>query len=171
MNMRLLPFIIINVLFTVLHLTIVSVNAAPALMTEMKQVQPASNFTLPDAQGKPVSLSDYQGKYVLVNFWAHWCAPCVKEFPSMQHLYEEVGNDRFEIIAIHAGPFDSGLDSFLKKTGATFPVVEDKDTSLRDWDVPALPMTYLVDPNGNLIYKAIGPREWEPTVMKQFLTP
>lgn len=165
--MRILTFILIHSFFITLHLTMMSANATTLQMTAVKEVEQAPDFTLNDAQGKPLSLSDFKGKYVLVNFWAHWCPPCIKEFPSMQTLYEQLGNENFEIIAIHAGEFADDLDAFLSKAGTTFPVVEDTNTSLSGWDVPALPTTYLVAPDGNIIYKAIGPREWEAEAMQK----
>ncbi len=165
--MRIITFILIHTVFITLHLTMMSANASPIQMTAVKQVKQAPDFTLNNAQGKPLSLSDFKGKYVLVNFWAHWCPPCIKEFPSMQTLYEQLNDQDFEIIAIHAGEFADDLDDFLSKAGTTFPVVEDANTSLGGWDVPALPTTYLVDPNGNIIYKAIGPREWDAKAIKK----
>lgn len=140
------------------------------IMTEVNPVKVANNFTLQSPSGMSISLSDYSGKYVLVNFWAHWCSPCIKEFPDMQKLYDESDKTKFEIIAIHAGPYNKEAAEFVEHFGIDFPVVSDPETNLKGWDVPALPMTYLIDPHGNIIYKAIGPREWDFNKLQTILT-
>ncbi|MEX1062114.1 MAG: TlpA disulfide reductase family protein [Balneolaceae bacterium] len=62
--------------------------------------QPAAAFTLPDQHGNRVSMSDYDGRYVLLDFWASWCIPCLEEFPSMKRIYRNTSRDRFEIVGI-----------------------------------------------------------------------
>lgn len=137
------------------------IAAESALMTEVSPASHAEDFTLQAPAGNDISLSDFSGKYVLINFWAYWCSPCVKELPDMQTLYEESDKTQFEIVAIHAGPFNNEAQNFIDKFGVTFPIVSDPNSSLQGWDVPVLPMSYLVDPKGNIIYKAMGPREWK----------
>ena len=139
-------------------------------MTPMDPVQTAADFTLPATDKTPFSLSDYKGKYVLVNFWAHWCGPCVKEFPAMQTLYDSLKDDGFEIVAIHAGPAQGRVMPFLEKHNITFKVVVDPAMSVHGWDVPVLPVSYLVSPEGKLVYKALGPREWHVDAMKALIT-
>lgn len=146
-----------------------SAHAEQLLMKAISPSEPASDFTLKTATGNNLSLTDYRGKYVLVNFWAHWCSPCIKEFPDMQRLYEQVDKDRFEIIAIHAGPYNQEAADFVKHFGITFPVVSDPDTSLKGWKVTALPISYLVDPEGLLVYKAIGPRTWDIKAIEELI--
>jgi peroxiredoxin len=139
-------------------------------MTPMDGAQTAADFTLPSTDGTPFSLSDYKGKYVLVNFWAHWCGPCVKEFPAMQSLYDNLKDDNFEIVAIHAGPAQGRVMPFIEKHKITFKVVIDPAMSAHGWDVPVLPVSYLVSPEGKLIYKALGPREWHVEAMRALIT-
>jgi peroxiredoxin len=136
------------------------VVAQESLMTAISPSEKVSNFALASPDGQMISLSDYRGKYVLVNFWAHWCSPCIKEFPAMQKMYDEADKDNFEIIGIHAGSFNEQAAEFVNHFKISFPIVIDADTSLKGWDVPALPMTYLINPQGEIIFKALGPREW-----------
>lgn len=157
----------LKIILTSLLLSVSSVSAN-GLMTPLDQ-KIAEDFTLMTPSGDDLSLSQYSGKYVLVNFWAHWCSPCIKEFPDMQNLYEKVDKSKFEIIAIHAGPYNAEAAEFVEHFGITFPVVSDPDTSLKGWDVPALPMTYLVSPEGKLAYKAIGPRTWDYEQMNMLI--
>ena len=139
------------------------------IMTAMDGDKIAAPVKLPDTTGQPFDMKDYEGKYVLVNFWAHWCAPCVKEFPAMQTLYDALKDDGFEIVAIHAGPPQGRVRPFLEKKQITFKTVLDVNMSVSGWEVRALPMSYLVSPDGKLIYKALGPREWEIDKMKALI--
>lgn len=136
------------------------VVAQDSLMDTISPSEKANNFTLTSPDGQMISLNDYRGKYVLVNFWAHWCSPCIKEFPAMQKMYDQSDKDTFEIIGIHAGSFNDQAAEFVSHFKISFPIVIDADTSLKGWDVPALPMTYLINPQGEIIFKALGPREW-----------
>jgi peroxiredoxin len=139
------------------------------LMSEMTGNRTAPPIALPDSNGQPFNMEEYEGKYILVNFWAHWCGPCVKEFPAMQALYDALHKDGFEIIAIHAGPPQGRVRPFLKKHNITFKTVLDANMSVEGWEVKALPMSYLVSPEGKLIYKALGPREWEIDKMRALM--
>ena len=157
------------ILSTFLLILFANANAGD-LMTPVTPVKVANDFTLNTPDGESLSLRDFKGKYVLVNFWAYWCTPCIKEFPDMQELYDQSDKSNFEIIAIHAGPYNEQAAEFIEKFGITFPVVSDPDTSLKGWDVPALPISYLIDPEGNIEYKAIGPRTWNVDEMNNLLS-
>jgi len=141
---------------------------ADDLMSPLTPVRSANDFTLDTPAGENLSLSDFKGKYVLVNFWAYWCSPCIKEFPEMQELYENINTD-LEIIGIHAGPYTEEAAAFVKKFGITFPIVSDPDTSLKNWDVRALPISYLVDPEGNITHRAIGAKSWDVDEMNALM--
>jgi peroxiredoxin len=144
-------------------------SAQETIMSPMKPIEQASEFTLPTPEGKSISLKDYRGKYLLVNFWAYWCSPCIKELPDMQKLYDQMDKENFEIIGIHAGPYNEQAAELIKHFKINFPIVSDTETSLKEWDVPALPMTYLINPEGEIIFKAIGPREWNLKDMKTLI--
>lgn len=86
----------------------------------------------------------------------------------MQELYENINTD-LEIIGIHAGPYTEEAAAFVKKFGITFPIVSDPDTSLKNWDVRALPISYLVDPEGNITHRAIGAKSWDVDEMNALM--
>lgn len=157
------------ILTVVMAFSCLSVNAKD-LMKPVEPVEVASDFTLKTPEGVDLSLSDFKGKFVLVNFWANWCSPCIKELPDMQALYEQVDRDKLEIIGIHAGEYNDAAAAFIKKYKISFPIVSDPDTSLKGWKVLALPTTYLVNPKGELIYQAIGPRSWDVKQMKALIS-
>ena len=109
-------------------------------------------FTDPD--GNEYQLADWQGKYVLVNFWATWCAPCRKEVPGLAALQAEFGGDDFEVVTIATGRNPvAGINRFFEEIGVdNLPVLLDPKQKLaRDMAVMGLPATLLLDPEGREI--------------------
>lgn len=142
---------------------------AEKLMDPVSGTPKAGEFSLENINGNKTSLSDYKGKFVLVNFWATWCAPCRKEMPAMSNLHNEFGGDGLEVMGIHVGPSLAGVKKFLKSVPVSFTILMDKDMSLASWNVRGLPTTFLVNPEGKLIYQAVGEREWDSPEMVKFL--
>ena len=152
-----------------LVLTISLSNAGGRLMDEMPSTE-ASNFTLMSAHGSDISLSDYEGKFVLLNFWATWCPPCVKEMPTLNDLHNKLnGRNGLEVVGVHVGPALATVKQFLKDRPVDFDILIDKNMSLSSWQVSGLPTTFLIDPSGKLIYKATGEREWGSDEMVEFI--
>lgn len=129
----------------------------------------ASNFTLMSAHGDDISLTDYQGKFVLLNFWATWCPPCVKEMPALNDLHNKLNGNNFEVVGVHVGPALATVKQFLKNSPVDFDIVIDKNMSLSNWPVSGLPTTFLISPSGKLLYKATGEREWGSQDMVNFI--
>lgn len=155
-------------LIVTLVLTI-SLSSAGGLMDKMSATE-ASNFTLMSAHGSDISLSDYEGKFVLLNFWATWCPPCVKEMPALNRLHNKLnGNNGLEVVGVHVGPALATVKQFLKDKPVDFDIVIDKNMSLSSWQVSGLPTTFLISPSGKLIYKATGEREWDSDEMVEFI--
>jgi thiol-disulfide isomerase/thioredoxin len=146
-------------------------NQPNELMVPLIKPQVAEELILPDLSGKLVNLKDYRGHYVLIHFWAHWCSPCIKEFPALQLLYDSMlkKHQRFEIIAVHTGELPETMSTFLDANNITFNVVIDQDINLKGWFIPVLPVSYLISPEGNIIYQTLGPKEWQPELMQQLL--
>lgn len=135
-----------------------SSQSVRASATAEKDRKPAPNFTLKDANGQSVSLADYKGKVVLLNFWATWCGPCLKEMPELsalaamrQHV-EVIGLDYEDI-----QPAD--LRAFLQKHPVVYPVaIVDVYNPPKDFDPPrGLPTTYLIGPDGKVAKHFLGP--------------
>ena len=146
-----------------------SVSAGEGLMEPMESKSKAANFNLENTKGEKVSLNDYKGKFVLLNFWATWCAPCRKEMPAMSNLHDDFKDAGLEVVGVHVGPSLAGIKKFLESVPVSFTILIDKDMSLASWGVQGLPTTFLINPEGLLIYKAIGEREWDSPEMVKFL--
>ena len=119
-------------------------------------------FTLADGAGV-ASLEDYRGKYVLLNFWATWCAPCRKEMPMLSELQDEFGGETFEVITIATGRNSiPGIRKFLDEVGVdNLPLYLDPKSKLgREMGVLGLPITVILDPQGREIARMRGDAEW-----------
>ncbi len=118
---------------------------------------PAPDFTLNDLEGHPVSLSDYRGKVVLLNFWATWCEPCKKEMPEMQAAYERYKDRGFVILAVNFGDRLEEADKFVKHMGLTFPVLLDRKVKVAArYGVVSLPVSFFIDPKGIIRQRVFG---------------
>ncbi|MFK7836706.1 MAG: TlpA disulfide reductase family protein [Sulfitobacter sp.] len=120
-------------------------------------------FMLADDAGK-ATLADYGGKYVLVNFWATWCAPCRKEMPQLNALQKEFGGDHFEVLTIATGRNSpQGIIKFFEKAGVdSLPRHQDPKQSLAaQMGIFGLPITVLIDPEGREIARLRGDAIWD----------
>lgn len=126
-------------------------------------------FTLTDLQGRTHSLSDYRGQVVVVNFWATWCLPCVKEMPSMQRLKDRLADRPFTILAVNMAESEGDIETFLYKIKVDFPILMDKEGDVRKaWHVFAFPTSFVLDAEGNIRYALFGALEWEaPEVVRR----
>ncbi len=122
----------------------------------------ALHFTLKNLEGSEVSLKDFAGKVVFLNFWATWCGPCREEMPSMERLWQRFKEDDFVILAIDLRESRGEVVSFMKEYGLTFPVLLDSKGEVGSmFGVRAIPTTYLLDSEGRIVGGAIGARNWE----------
>ena len=128
-------------------------------------------FNLPDLDGKYVSINDLKGSYVLVNFWATWCKPCVRELPSLNNLHKSFKNsNNFKLVAINIGQSKKVVSEFINnQSRIDFMVLLYEKIELTDWEVSAIPTTYLIDDKGTIIYKVEGEREWDSEEFTTFI--
>jgi len=119
-------------------------------------------FFLEDDAGT-TTLEAYEGKYVLVNFWATWCAPCRKEMPHLSALQSELGGDDFEVLTIASGRNSPvGIKKFFKEAGVSnLPRHQDPKQALSSqMGIFGLPITVLLDPEGKEIARLRGDADW-----------
>ncbi len=112
----------------------------------------AQPFVFKDMQGKQQRLQDYRGKWVLVNFWATWCPPCLQEVPDLISLHEAHKNTDLVVIGVALDSSEKSVREFVAKQRVSYPVVfGDYDMAEQVGEVEALPTSYLYNPQGKLV--------------------
>jgi thiol-disulfide isomerase/thioredoxin len=129
---------------------------------EARPGTPAPELKAQDLAGASKTLADYRGKVVLLNFWASWCPPCLREIPSMERLRIKMAGRPLAIVALDSAEAQEDVNAFLSRMTLGFPVLLDPDGSnTRRWKVFALPTTFLLDAEGRVRYVLTGPTEWD----------
>jgi thiol-disulfide isomerase/thioredoxin len=131
-----------------------------------------SGETFTDPDGGEFRLTDFNGKFVLVNFWATWCAPCRKEMPMLSELQTEYGGETFEVVTIATGRNDiQGIRRFFQEVEVDdLPLYLDPRSGLaRDMGVLGLPITIVLDPDGMEIARMRGDAEWNSPSAKAII--
>ncbi len=134
----------------------------PGLQANTKIGQPAPDFELKDINGQKWSLKEQKGKIVILNFWSSWCKDCQEEKKSIQSYLSKNGSDKelvFVTIAYKDNP--ATIAELVKKKGYSFPVLLDDGVVSKTYGITGVPETFLIDKNGILRHKIIGPVEWD----------
>ncbi len=141
------------------------------LLTPLAQPRPAPALRLVDLDGKPHDLADYRGRLVVINFWATWCPPCRREMPSLERLSQRLGGRGLDILAVDVGEDADTIFAFSGQLepAPNFPILLDLDsTAMQRWQVKGLPTTFVVDPDGRIVLRAVGGREFDhPAAIEQ----
>lgn len=131
---------------------------------EVNNVQPgdrAPGFELSADTGVGVSLADYRGKYVLLNFWATWCPPCVQELPSLNTLHRQLEREGLVVLGVSVDAQADQYQSFLDNFGVAFPTARDPEMKIASmYGTSKYPETYLIDPEGYVVRKYVGAENW-----------
>ncbi len=122
----------------------------------------APDFSHPRlSDGRTMSLGDLRGKVALVNFWATWCKPCEEEMPAMEQLYLELAPEGFEMVAISVDEKREDVEAFQARMQISFPILLDPaQESSRAYQTMGYPESLLLDPEGRIIERYVGPRDW-----------
>ena len=159
------PFIVASVFLILLFFTlsdIPTVNAAPIHLTKLEKPQPAPSFRLIDLDNKIHTLADYKGKPLIVNFWATWCPPCRAEMPSFNRAWAKVKDKGVNMLAINIGEDPNAVFNFIREYPIDFRVLLDQQSNqLKNWQMQGLPTTFILNYKGEVVYQAIGEREWD----------
>jgi thiol-disulfide isomerase/thioredoxin len=130
----------------------------------------APDFTLESLSGKRVSLKDFRGKVVFLNFWATWCVPCRDEMPAMETLHREFKDRGLAIVAVNFREDKKAVRRFFDELGLSFESLMDIDGEVGErYGAFSLPLTYLIDRQGRFVGKAVGIRPWERADAKTFI--
>lgn len=115
------------------------------------------DFTLSDLNGDPVSLSDYRGKVVYVNFWATWCKWCKKEMPDMEAIHQAYSGLGLVILAVSVGEEMEKVAQFIEENQYTFQTLLDPDKAVAQaYGVKPIPVSIFIDRNGHVAYRKLG---------------
>jgi len=136
-----------------------------------RQRLPAPDFALRDLSGRTVRLNDYKGQLILLNFWATFCKPCRDEMPALAALAHDF---RAQGLAVLAVAVDRGnrnsVQQFVSEHDINFDVPLDPDGQVRnDYEIDALPTSYLIGKDGRFIARALGDRHWDNTAFRSLI--
>jgi len=162
----------ISLLLVSIFWTSTFTNASQTSLDPVVDKPIASQLRLKNLNEEVIDLEQFRGRIVLVNFWAVWCTPCRAEMPSMQTLYEAFDREQLEVIAVDMGSKPSQIEEFLADTepALEFKIVLDElGETARDWGVRGIPVSFVIDQQGRLVYQALGERDWSSEAMQQSL--
>jgi peroxiredoxin/predicted negative regulator of RcsB-dependent stress response len=136
--------------------------------------KPAPSFTSADINGNTVRLDAYRGKYVLIDFWATWCAPCIAELPRLQSAYRTYHDAGLEIIAISLDESKTAVVDFANARKIPWPQLHNASGSadlVEGFGVSSIPATYLIDPRGTIIRLDVRGKVLDETLSRLIKTP
>ena len=126
-----------------------------------------NSWPLVDIEGNSYNFDDYEGEIILLNFWATWCPPCIAEMPSIQELYSDY-KDKIQFVLISNESTDI-IDDFLTKNDYSFNVYKSLSVYPDDFDVSAIPRTFLIDRNGAIHIDKSGAANWNSTKVRALI--
>jgi peroxiredoxin len=112
---------------------------------------PAPPFSLSARGGSDVSLAQYKGQVVMLNFWASWCGPCRQEMPLLESIYKKYNKLGFTMLGVNVEPDSNAANEWLKQTPVSFPILYDKESKVsKAYDVATMPSTVIIDRTGKV---------------------
>lgn len=131
---------------------------------------PAPDFTLPDEQGRPVTLSSLRGQFVYVDFWASWCGPCRQSFPWMNQLSLRTRKAALRVVAINVDESRQDAAAFLRRTPPLFTVLYDPaGRTPASYHLPGMPTSFLIGPDGRVRWTHVGFRKDDGQVIQALI--
>ena len=130
----------------------------------------APDFTLKTPEGQKISLSDYRGKVVFLNFWAIWCGPCLLELPVLDKLNKEMKSEDFVVVAVNLDQKmgEGKVKDFLKSKKFSFTVLLDQNYAIgNEYYVRGIPINFIIDRDGVIVKRVQGLYDWNHPSMKE----
>lgn len=121
---------------------------------------PDWDWTLTSSTGQTAKFSDFRGGVVFINFWATWCIPCRAELPSIQRLYDETKGKSFTFVLISDEPAGT-IRQYMDEMHFSFPAYGTRQSRPRVFEDPGIPVTFIMRPDGQVVYKHDGPAKWD----------
>lgn len=134
-----------------------------------KKHYPCPAFTVKGFNGKKISEEDLKGKVTLLNIWATWCGPCLKEIPDLQKLKEEVKRDDFQIIAVSIDDLRRTVARFVNKNNFDFTYAFDPTAEIREVLGGTMPTSFIINKKGEIIAQVNGRADWDRKVIRELL--
>jgi peroxiredoxin len=130
----------------------------------------APGFTLPQLPSGKLSLSQFKGQVVVLNFWATWCPPCIEETPSLEQFATDMRSQGVTVIGVSVDENGQQLDKFIRMYHLSYPIARDPSAALANrYGTYKLPETYIIDRNGRVAEKIIGETNWTDPRMITFV--
>jgi thiol-disulfide isomerase/thioredoxin len=121
----------------------------------------APDFTFKDLDGKKVSLSNFKGKVIIINFWATWCGPCIYEMPALEKLFKKYKKDGFQVIGLTIQSNNNQIPQKISQTGVTYPILLDAEDAIGSYGpFNAIPQSYLINKEGEIVKEFVGVRSF-----------
>ncbi|ANG62690.1 thioredoxin family protein [Marinobacterium aestuarii] len=133
-------------------------------LTPASAAESVYELSFADLQRNPAPLEQYHGKLLLLNFWATWCPPCIREMPSMTRLQQHFDSTDLAVVAVNVGESPEAIANFRQQldTPLAFEILLDESGSaFQELGIPGLPMSYLYDREGTLLETVTGGHEWD----------
>jgi thiol-disulfide isomerase/thioredoxin len=125
------------------------------------------NWLLQSLDGNQVNFKEFEGKKILVNFWATWCPPCIAEMPSMQALYDDYG-DKAVFLFVTNDDQDA-IDKFMAKNNYSFPIYQARTAAPSELQTNSLPTTYVINEEGEILIDKTGAADWNSETVRGLL--
>ncbi len=137
-------------------------GAMPHMFFDGNDAKPAPDFKLPDNSGKMHTLSEFKGNFVVLNFWASWCEPCVAEVPSLLNMARHYANSNLKVVAVSIDKSWEDAQKVISPSSSNILVLLDpKDEVAPSYGTQKIPETYIINPEGKIVAKFIGSRKWD----------
>jgi len=122
---------------------------------------PAPPLTFPNLKGKPVSLSDFKGQVVLLDFWATWCGPCLEELPELKKLQEKYGPQGFTLLGVSVDENEKVVAPFVQENSVPYQILLAGNEPIDGYSLVGIPTAFLVSRQGIIVHKYLGPKSYE----------
>jgi peroxiredoxin len=130
----------------------------------------APDFSVRTEAGPTVSLSDFGGKVLVLNFWATWCPPCIQEMPSLDQFAKQFRDSGVVVVGVSVDEDEAAYRRFLKQAGVSFAMGRDPESAISDrFGTYRYPETYVINRDGKVLQKIVGPADWTDSQMVNYI--